>query len=112
MIFPRIHRCQNCSKTYRHQQSLHRHMKYECGKMPLFSCPVARYGPNNYECSTCGRSYKVARSLWRHQKYECQKEPCFGCTVCPYKAKHKASVIKHMCTVHPNKYFQTIREAT
>ncbi|KAH1002473.1 hypothetical protein HUJ04_008558 [Dendroctonus ponderosae] len=58
--------------------------------------------PGSNSCRICGKSYKVARSLWRHYKYECQQEPRFCCQHCSYKAKHKASVIKHMWAVHSN----------
>ncbi|KDR21816.1 Longitudinals lacking protein, isoforms A/B/D/L [Zootermopsis nevadensis] len=34
-IFP----CDRCGKLYVHKNSLQRHMKWECGKEPIFQCP-------------------------------------------------------------------------
>nr|CAH7762013.1 unnamed protein product [Callosobruchus chinensis] len=55
---------------------------------------------SDFACPVCGKIYKVYRSLWRHLKYECQKEPAFSCPLCRYRAKHKASITKHISTVH------------
>ncbi|KAF2903539.1 hypothetical protein ILUMI_02650 [Ignelater luminosus] len=34
------YQCKQCFKIYRHKQSLHTHVKFECGKDPTFDCPV------------------------------------------------------------------------
>lgn len=34
----REYKCHKCNKVYRQHQSLHRHIKYECGKEPGFFC--------------------------------------------------------------------------
>lgn len=54
----------------------------------------------NFVCFICGKRYKVSRSLWRHQKYECQQEPRFSCMYCEYRAKQKASIVKHTMAMH------------
>lgn len=33
------YKCMQCSRVYKQQQSLYRHVKYECGKEPGFYCP-------------------------------------------------------------------------
>ncbi|XP_043284392.1 longitudinals lacking protein, isoforms F/I/K/T isoform X19 [Venturia canescens] len=35
--------CNNCGKTYKWYRGLHRHLQYECGKQPRFSCPYCSY---------------------------------------------------------------------
>ena len=32
--------CINCGRLYKHQESLGRHQRYECGKEPQFACPL------------------------------------------------------------------------
>jgi len=39
----RLHKCENCGKTYKQRNALWRHFKYECGKSPRFQCPYCRY---------------------------------------------------------------------
>lgn len=33
-------RCSTCGKMYRHQPSLWKHRRYECGQVPRFACPL------------------------------------------------------------------------
>lgn len=37
------HECPKCGKTYKYNQNLKRHMKYECGKPPTLKCPHCDY---------------------------------------------------------------------
>lgn len=32
--------CSRCGKKYMRRQHLGRHVQYECGKQPLFQCPL------------------------------------------------------------------------
>ncbi|KAG8259272.1 hypothetical protein J6590_014741 [Homalodisca vitripennis] len=52
-----------------------------------------------YVCD-CGRSYKYKQHLQYHQNHECGKEPAFACEFCPYKAKRRFTVVKHMEMKH------------
>lgn len=38
--------CDVCGRVYLHKRSLTRHLRYECGKAPQFSCP---YCPNKFK---------------------------------------------------------------
>lgn len=39
----RTYPCPNCNKVYQFRQSRHRHLKFECGKRPQFSCTACSY---------------------------------------------------------------------
>ncbi|KAG5890751.1 hypothetical protein JTB14_013097 [Gonioctena quinquepunctata] len=54
-----LYRCTNCLKYYRHKQSLHRHRKFECGKLPLFKCEIT------YDWKTPRPQHKIL-----YKKYE------------------------------------------
>ncbi|KAL1129320.1 hypothetical protein AAG570_013849 [Ranatra chinensis] len=117
-------KCNKCGKCYRHQTSLHRHIKYECGVPPQFFCPHCQYKtrhrsslklhlantipPNNqdrlknfnkYMCPNCFKSYRHVESLYRHQRYECGKEPHrkqFICNVCKRGYQHTSTLKRHL----------------
>lgn len=38
-----LHQCKNCFKRYTQKQTLNRHLQFECGKAPQFSCPCCEY---------------------------------------------------------------------
>lgn len=57
---------------------------------------------NSFKCNDCGRVYKLKSSLRNHQKWECGKEPQFECLYCPYKAKQKMHMMRHMERMHNN----------
>ncbi|CAH1964202.1 unnamed protein product [Acanthoscelides obtectus] len=86
--------CEICGKRYKHQPSLSRHKNYECQKTAVFGCDL------NFTCATCGKKYKHSRSLRKHERFECQKEPQFSCIYCPYKAKLRGNLRKHIMVKH------------
>ncbi|KAJ3635645.1 hypothetical protein MTP99_008537 [Tenebrio molitor] len=51
-----------------------------------------------YWCSVCVKSYKHKQSLNNHKKFECGKAPSFYCGQCPYQAKRKSHLTRHMKT--------------
>ncbi|XP_025828834.1 longitudinals lacking protein, isoforms F/I/K/T-like [Agrilus planipennis] len=53
-----------------------------------------------FDCQDCGRIYKLKSSLRNHQKWECGKEPQFKCPCCPYRAKQKMHMARHMERMH------------
>ncbi|KAG8259259.1 hypothetical protein J6590_014728 [Homalodisca vitripennis] len=63
-------------------------------------------GTRQYKCLYCQRSYKHNSTLWNHQRYECGKEPQFACPHCPYKAKLKGNLRKHLAMKHSGTFRQ------
>lgn len=54
----------------------------------------------DYPCLSCGHFYKHQRNLARHLAYECGKPAQFLCPHCPYRSKQKATLKRHIRTVH------------
>ncbi|KAG8259307.1 hypothetical protein J6590_014776 [Homalodisca vitripennis] len=130
-----------CGRVYKHYPSLCKHLRYECGKLPQFACPYCPYkgkqrvtirkhlmmkhqvsadqyfrdirivGGKTFPCLKCGKVYKHHPSLCKHQRYECGKLPQFACPHCPYKAKQRVSIRKHLVLKHasaPQDYFKDL----
>lgn len=38
-----VYRCPRCPKSYMQKRTLMRHLRYECGKLPQFSCILCSY---------------------------------------------------------------------
>ncbi|KAG8259265.1 hypothetical protein J6590_014734 [Homalodisca vitripennis] len=121
------YQCNVCHHVFRKKGSLAEHQRFICGQDPQFGCPHCPYktklksnlkkhmvrlekpnfllihdtdGSLLYKCLYCQRSYKHKHTLWRHQRYECGKEPQFACPHCPYKAKLKGNLSKHIYGQH------------
>lgn len=51
-------------------------------------------------CPNCWKPYKYRKSLIRHLRYECNMEPQQYCSLCPYKAKLRSNLIRHVREKH------------
>lgn len=59
-----VYRCHRCSRTYKYQQTLVRHLKYECGKAPQFSCMICsrHFRRNDYLDKHLFRKHKIVQN--------------------------------------------------
>ncbi|KAJ9593769.1 hypothetical protein L9F63_027588, partial [Diploptera punctata] len=53
-----------------------------------------------FKCKNCGKLYRWKNSLYTHVRLECGKEPQFQCPYCPYRAKLKGNLQKHIKLKH------------
>ncbi|XP_050503451.1 zinc finger protein 43-like [Diabrotica virgifera virgifera] len=53
-----------------------------------------------FHCTTCDKTYKLKKSLGDHKRKYCQKDPQFACPCCPYKAKLKGTLKRHILRRH------------
>ncbi|XP_011882465.1 PREDICTED: gastrula zinc finger protein xFG20-1-like [Vollenhovia emeryi] len=129
MHHDRRHNCSRCGKSYKNAYILKRHLQYECGKAPSFSCPHCAFSskyernlkahinhrhvdlqpalsgivvgvPKRYPCFKCGRIYKARGSLKRHLNDECGKDPKYVCVICERGFKQKTNFKRHAEKVH------------
>ncbi|KAK3915509.1 Zinc finger protein 182 [Frankliniella fusca] len=56
--------------------------------------------PGHFACPDCYKAYKYRKSLIRHLRYECNMEPQQLCKLCPYKAKLRSNLIRHVREKH------------
>ncbi|XP_026481481.1 zinc finger protein 836-like [Ctenocephalides felis] len=103
-----MYQCQKCLKLYMHNQSVRRHLRYECGQERQFKCNIWIQDLNYYgyeensvfkkqqhQCNQCGKIYCSRGNVSRHKKYQCGVEPKFLCGFCPYRARLKSDLGKH-----------------
>ncbi|KAG8259267.1 hypothetical protein J6590_014736 [Homalodisca vitripennis] len=57
-------------------------------------------GTEQFRCSRCHRTYKYLSTLGTHQRFECNQEPRFACPHCPYRAKQKGNLTRHVLLLH------------
>lgn len=65
---------------------------------------MKKNGEERFGCVSCGRAYKHKKHLKTHQHYECGKEPQFQCPSCPWRAKVRSSLKRHLATQHNQFY--------
>ncbi|KAF2905478.1 hypothetical protein ILUMI_00698 [Ignelater luminosus] len=118
--------CTDCGKVYKHSASLYNHKKFECGKLPLFSCPYCSI-PFKYKhsltqhvafkrcsialnsedfhldttgrfvCNRCGLSYKRKVHVKRHIQNECiDVTPKFQCSRCGRRFSQRNNMNRHV----------------
>ncbi|CAH1964120.1 unnamed protein product [Acanthoscelides obtectus] len=121
--------CWNCGKEYVTFAVLQRHLTYECGRYPTFSCPFCRKMFKRRDsmkrhvlllhkqlkwsaakpfstCPNCGRTYKSKSAFSRHINHVCGKSESHACPVCSRTYKRKDIMRTHVKEVHPDYYAQ------
>lgn len=57
--------CLRCKKVYKHDQSLRRHLKFECGKLGGFFCPIVTCSlRSRYKCNVRQHIYSKHKELY------------------------------------------------
>ncbi|RZF39474.1 hypothetical protein LSTR_LSTR000995 [Laodelphax striatellus] len=106
--------CAKCGiRTYKDKSSLLRHLTYECGVEPQFSCaycphrgdffptiPEGIGDSRRFECSRCGKRYTWNSGLVQHLRYECGIDPKFPCPYCPYRSRRNSDLKVHIGKKH------------
>ncbi|NXD06116.1 ZN142 protein, partial [Nothocercus nigrocapillus] len=81
--------CEQCGKAFKTRFLLKTHLKKHSEEKP-------------YVCGACGRAFRWAAGLRHHYLTHTNEHPFF-CRYCPYKAKQKFQVIKHIQRHHPER---------
>jgi hypothetical protein len=75
-------------------------LKEPCHSAPVNPEPELVTGKELFPCPKCCKVYHWKKSLLLHIRYECGIEPQFCCPYCPYRAKHKGNLSRHMKRKH------------
>lgn len=78
-------KCKLCSKCYKDQQSINKHLSY------------THMAERKYKCDTCGNMFKNRYSLKKHMNVHAGYKP-FECPVCQWKFSSRNNMEKHMVT--------------
>uniref|UniRef100_A0A8C6ZBS4 Zinc finger protein 142 n=1 Tax=Nothoprocta perdicaria TaxID=30464 RepID=A0A8C6ZBS4_NOTPE len=81
--------CEQCGKAFKTRFLLKTHLKKHSEERP-------------YVCGACGRAFRWAAGLRHHRLTHTDEQPFF-CRYCPYKAKQKFQVVKHIQRHHPER---------
>ncbi|XP_026481463.1 zinc finger protein 287-like [Ctenocephalides felis] len=98
-----VYRCHRCSRTYKYQQTLVRHLKYECGKAPQFSYTTTNWysSPSTTLCTKCNQFFLNSYEKNHHickvtQLSEKLEDIVFSCPKCGKTYKSRSCVYRHM----------------
>nr|CAH7727060.1 unnamed protein product [Callosobruchus chinensis] len=101
--------CLNCGKEYVTFAVLQRHLTYECGRSPTFSCPFCQkmfkrrdICESSFKCRRCGKIYASITVLKRHYNYECGKSPSVACPICYRLFKRRDNMKRHCFFTYMN----------
>ncbi|KAL3275264.1 hypothetical protein HHI36_020033 [Cryptolaemus montrouzieri] len=109
----RKYECSKCLKRYKHKHILQRHMQFECGMPPQFTCSICghrsrRLHSERYACEKCGRSYKHKTNLCNHIREECGKGPSYFCPICQKGFKKKQHMQRHIVVHNDWKQYMSL----
>ncbi|XP_015436085.1 PREDICTED: zinc finger protein 2-like [Dufourea novaeangliae] len=92
--------CDNCGKSYKWKESLFKHKRVECGKLPQFSCEVCgyRFMHKHHLIKHMTSIHQLAPAtgavIFRCLKHLLAKRT-FGCTNCGKQYARRDSLYKH-----------------
>ncbi|XP_053401012.1 uncharacterized protein LOC123549704 [Mercenaria mercenaria] len=113
-------KCHICSKGYKDQNSLNKHLtgihvaerKFKCdicgktfkNRYALKKHVYLHSGYKPYECSVCNWKFSSKNNMEKHMVTHDTNERPFPCPLCPYSAKVPDHLFAHIGSYHGDKY--------
>lgn len=91
-----IHTCEKCSKVFRKETLVRKHVKHCKGPRPT---PIPLPAPVDgvYTCERCDKSFSLSNLLYKHMK---SSHVTFSCELCETKCNTKTELYQHICAEH------------
>ncbi|XP_062272471.1 zinc finger protein 501-like [Scomber scombrus] len=106
----KLYRCPACSKTFKHNTALQRHITCHTGERP-FDCTecgkkfrqkgslhihMRRHtGEKPFCCLVCGKNFTQSGTLAAHMRIHTGEKP-FSCSVCKKRYNERGTLVRHM----------------
>ncbi|XP_063915028.1 zinc finger protein 425-like [Zophobas morio] len=117
--------CVSCDRNYKSKTALNRHIRYDCGKEPLFQCAHCVYRAyqkihlrkhlaklhdgQRYYCPNCCKGYKNHKTMRYHVTQDCGKSKKF---VCKYPCPKCERVYSHHTSRNRHLKYECGKEPT
>ncbi|XP_066250366.1 zinc finger and BTB domain-containing protein 24-like [Euwallacea similis] len=119
--------CPQCTRVYKNKNSLHFHLRYDCGETKNYNCDISdkewcqscdRYFKNRNSlavhisrdcgkskehalvCPNCFKLYKNPKCLSVHKAQDCGKGKTFICSLCFREFRRKSQLKVHLKSRH------------
>ncbi|KAM7402805.1 hypothetical protein PAMP_018016 [Pampus punctatissimus] len=106
----KLYRCPACSKTFKHNTALQRHITCHTGERP-FDCTECgkkfrqkgslhihmrkHTGEKPFSCLVCGKNFTQSGTLAAHMRIHTGEKP-FSCSVCKKRYNERGTLVRHM----------------
>ncbi len=106
----KLYKCPACSKTFKHNTALQRHITCHTGERP-FGCTECgktfrqkgslhihmrkHTGEKPFSCLVCGKNFTQSGTLAAHMRIHTGEKP-FSCSVCKKRYSERGTLVRHM----------------
>ncbi|XP_039972433.1 zinc finger protein 771-like [Xiphias gladius] len=106
----KLYKCPACSKTFKHNTALQRHITCHTGERP-FDCTECgktfrqkgslhihmrkHTGEKPFSCLVCGKNFTQSGTLAAHMRIHTGEKP-FSCSVCKKRYNERGTLVRHM----------------
>ncbi|KAF3689377.1 Gastrula zinc finger protein XlCGF57.1 [Channa argus] len=106
----KLYKCPACSKTFKHNKDLQRHISCHTGEKP-FDCPECgktfrqkgslhihmrkHTGEKPFSCLVCGKRFTQSGTLSAHMRIHTGEKP-YSCSVCKKRYIERGTLVRHM----------------